>query len=199
MDQSEIEKKYNESPQKIKDFLSAQSTVDALTVIGKKYGLQIDSVGVIEEAITLFVLGIIDSSEFDQLIKHSAAGDREMAEKIILDINNSLISQLRNNESIQSDQKISADTPNDERSNILSAIENPTPVVHPISIAQPKPSEKMRPSSGDGVAREFVGEKLVAPVSLPSQKIVVPPTPAQPVAAVAKPKPALDPYREPIE
>ena len=93
---------------------------------------------------------------------------------------------------IENDQKITQEPQNESnRNDILSAIEKPSPVEHPISIAQEKTETKTKPSSGDEVAHDFIGEKLSTPVSIPSQKTVIQPE-------LKKATPTVDPYREPI-
>lgn len=189
----EIQAKYAEASQEVRDLLSSQETVDKISSLGKKYTLQIDELGKIEELVTLFALGLTSGNEFNSSVLEIASGDSRKAKLILEDINNTLFIPIRKS-LIEESVKISTSSTSVNRDDILSAIENPAPSEHPISIAQPKPVEKTRPSSeATNVAHAFIGEKLSAPVSLPSQKTVIPPT-----NIVSKPKPSTDPYREPI-
>jgi len=196
LNHTEIQAKYAEASQEVKDLLSSQKTIDDISSLGKKHSLQIDELGKIEELVTLFALGLTSEKEFHSSVLEITSGDSQKAKLLLDDINNTLFIPIRKSlieGSVEKPAQISNAPVN--RDDILSAIENPAPTEHPISIAQPKPVEKTRPSSeATVVAHTFIGEKLSAPVSLPSQKTTISPT-----SAVAnKPKPSVDPYREPI-
>lgn len=171
-----------------------------LKSIGQKHTLHIDEVGVLEREIQAIVSGKTKAEDFvEKLIDSLNNRDVKDILEIATDVNILIFKKMRegvigistaNTRASENDVGVHVD-----REDILSAIENPAPTEHPISIAQPKPVEKTRPSSeATDVAHAFIGEKLSAPVSLPSQKVVVPPT-----NIVTKPKPSVDPYREAIE
>lgn len=160
--------------------------------LGQKYGLHIDEIGLILNEVNNVLSRKTSRDEFiekliDGLDNQSTETVLAIATDVSLEVFNSIRNTLKKPD-ITPTEKIS------DREDLLSAIENPAPSEHPISIAQPKPVEKTRPSSeATDVAHAFIGEKLSAPVSLPSQKVVVPPT-----NIVTKPKPSIDPYREPL-
>ena len=163
-----------------------QTQIDELKLIGDKHSLHIDDIGFIANEIDGVISGKIMRGDFvDRLISGLSDQSIENITSIATDINIKIFGPFRKEVLAVSDDE------NISRNSILSAIENPTTSTHPISIAQPKPIEKIRPSSGSEVAHDFIGEKLSAPVSLPSQKTTIPPT-----VAVVKPKPSVDPYRE---
>jgi hypothetical protein len=192
MNRNEIQESYVKASQEIKNVLSSQETVDKISALGKKYGLQIDELGKIEEIVTIFALGIITEKGFSESVLEIVADDSKKAESLTKDINEILFLPIR--KTLIEEPPKPLQTVLDNRDSLLSAIENPAPTEHPISIGQEKPLEKTRPSSGDEVAHDFIGEKLTTPVSLPSQKTVVTPAPPSPV----KQKPSVDPYRESI-
>ncbi|PJE74529.1 MAG: hypothetical protein COV01_00650 [Candidatus Taylorbacteria bacterium CG10_big_fil_rev_8_21_14_0_10_41_48] len=194
---ADLEKKYNEAPQEIKNLLASQETIDKISNIGKKYTLQIDRVGKIEEIITLFSLSLVSEKEFLNSIYEVVDGNKQKANSLVDEINQTIFLPIRKKimsetSEINNYQKITQKSQNESnRNDILSEIENPSPVEHPISIAQEKTEIKTKPTSGDEVAHDFIGEKLSTPVSLPSQKTVIQPE-------VKKSTPTVDPYREPI-
>ena len=192
----ETQAKFDALPQQVKDFMNSNEIPNKITAIGEKYGLHIDQIGTIQEEVAAVILGMAKPDDFVEVIEERANLSTEKAISIATDVNVQILIPVKNlmtgSTSVPS-QKTMEQT-SVAREDILSAIENPAPSEHPISIAQPKPLEKTRPSSeATDVAHAFIGEKLSTPVSLPSQKVVVPAT-----NAVAKPKPSVDPYREPI-
>ena len=90
-------------------------------------------------------------------------------------------------------------TPEPTRDSILAEIENPTPSVHPITVADvpvsgPAMTREIVTETKETVAHDFIGSKLTETVALPSQKASV-----TLKAPEVKPKTySADPYREAI-
>lgn len=180
----------NDSNNKAGNLLSKEIVAE-LQKIGFAHKLHLDQISSLETEISAVVSGEKSVDDFVDNIEKNVLVDTENAIAIAVDINEKIFIPL----SVYYKKPVE-DVGYQEikRDSILSAIENPEPTEHPISIAQPKPIEKNRPSSGgDAVAGQFIGEKLSAPVTLPSQKIVV-----DNQTVSAKPKPSIDPYREPL-
>lgn len=189
----ETQAKFDLLPQQVKDFMDSTEIPERISAIGDKYGLHIDQVGTIQEETAAVILGMAKPEDFVDAIEERARLSTETAISIAADVNVQVLIPVKNlmtgsGPTVASDKPQSASV---DRESLLTAIENPAPTEHPISIAQAGPAEKTRPSSGVDVAHEFIGEKLTAPVSLPSQKTVLKEEPQ-------KASRAADPYREPI-
>lgn len=190
----ETQAKFDALPQQVKDFMNSDEIPNKITAIGEKYGLHIDQIGVIQEEVAAVILGISKPESFIDAIEEHGNLPTEKAMLVATDINLQIFIPVKNlmTGSVSATPKTVADHTSIAREDLISAIENPSPSEHPISIAQPKPLEKTRPSSeATAVAHAFIGEKLSTPVSIPSQKTVVTPE-------VKKNTPSVDPYREPI-
>jgi len=171
-----------------KEFLMSEDFSSRIQKIGKENNLLIDKMGLIEDMVILLAIGLIKIEDFEKILEGQLGITGSELQKVVGLINREIIGNIRKLLNIEKPQKEIGPT---DRNDLLEAIENPAPVSHPISIAQEKPVEKTRPSSGAEVAHTFIGEKLAVPVSLPSQKTVIQPE-------VKKPSPTVDPYREPI-
>lgn len=192
----ETQAKFDALPQQVKDFMNSNEIPNKITAIGEKYGLHIDQIGTIQEETAAVILGIAKPEDFVDFIEERANLSTEKAISVATDVNVQVLIPVKNimTGSVPVSSQKTVDQSSVAREDILSAIENPAPTEHPISIAQPKPLEKTHPSSeATDVAHAFIGEKLSTPVSLPSQKVVV-----QATNTVTKPKPSVDPYREPV-
>jgi hypothetical protein len=164
--------------------------------IGQKYSLHIDEIGFILDEVGAVLSRKTSRDEFiEKLIDRLDTQPTKTVLDIATDISLEVFSAIRNTLK-ETDIDSTIENKNtakniSSRDELISAIENPAPSEHPVSIAQPRPVEKTRPSSGVAVAHDFIGEKLSAPVSLPSQKTVVKDEPK-------KSTPTVDPYREAI-
>ena len=153
--------------------------------IGDRHGLHIDQLGILEEEIGLVMSGKGPADDFVSNIENRLDISTQHAIDLATDVNVEIFIPARQstfNKRSDPEKGIS-------REDILSEIENPTPVAHPISTFDQTPAGPAVPreiiseknSTPDDTAHEFIGGKLTEPVSLPTKKA------------------SVDPYREPIE
>ena len=111
---------------------------------------------------------------------------KEVAEQIFNTIRNIMVNSQENPPNQNPEQ-------NPNKEDILSEIENPTPVVHPISIADQTiagpamPREIITEAAKDQVSKDFIADKLSETINMPAQK-----PPEKPKSYEA------DPYREAV-
>ncbi|MFA6095937.1 MAG: hypothetical protein WC767_03810 [Candidatus Paceibacterota bacterium] len=188
----QIQAAYDTLPEDIKTLLSSDEVLASIQRIAKKYGLQIDEMGRLEEGVTFLALGLMSPSEFSSLMTEVVVGNRATASALIQEVNDGIFMPIRELLMTRENERASAVPGSVDRDELLDAIENPTPSEHPISLAQRPAADRASsiPTAND-VAREFVAGKLSENVSLPSKQTVVKDVPP---AKSTTP----DPYREPI-
>jgi hypothetical protein len=192
IDPTFIKNRYETLNKDTRVFLDSKVLVDSISEIVSKYNLHIDQAGILEKKILLTILGLERPEAWPRNLVHEALLDNTVAENIAKDVDANIFTKIRNILGGRTDNQIQNGSYTvSNRDSLLSAIENPVPTEHPISIGQEKPLEKTRPSSGDEVAHDFIGEKLTTPVSLPSQKTTL-------KDEQKKSTPTVDPYREAI-
>lgn len=189
---------FDRLPPNIKAFLMSDESISQFQEIGKQFHLNIELVGILGNAITLVVLGMLAPSDFEEEIRNSLHVSSSDAAAISKVANEKVFLKIR--EGMQQSAPVSEvnlvpSSVQPTREDILAGIEDPTPAVYPISAAVP-PTPPARPSddhsqdqataqtiqnaAAQEVAHDFIGGKLAEPVSLPTKKTTV------------------DPYREPI-
>ncbi len=166
-----------------------------LRVLGSKYNLHVDQLGILEQEIVAVLTGASATEDFVEKIEEDLSLSTEQAIDIATDVNMEIFLPVR--ESLIQPQEI--ETPSEsiasddsERAQILAEIEDPTPVQHPISIAQdaalpaiPRAQEvsvaTAPVTTPQTAARDFIATKLTETAPSPVQK-----------------KPYVDPYREAV-
>ncbi|MEK7607468.1 MAG: hypothetical protein AAB484_00885 [Patescibacteria group bacterium] len=215
-----IKERYQLLPVDTKRALKSIPLSEIMEKIAEENGLHIDQSGDLYTETLLVLLGIEPIENFEKNIKNNLKIDAVVAHVVTQNINDKVSLAIRENlkemaptekESFENSSMLNSDS----RENILAEIENPTPAVHPISIAdqtvpgpaKPReiinvPTTKVSAETNtlenvgtrDTVASEFIAGKLTETVSLPSQRINVTPD--------SKDGPknyTNDPYREPIK
>ena len=206
---------YKNLPDKIKEFLNSEYFNSNFKEIGKNLNLLIDEQGILGDELMLVIMGLISASELPNRIKQSLKINQQQSDKIINQLNEKIFTQLRTLMQNDSDAPHN-NTKNTQESllnkeSILDEIENPTPTVHPISIADQTISGPARPreiigvpqetktvqateKTENSIASEFITGKLTEIVSLPNQRIDV--TSEKPKEQPKKY--TADPYRESV-
>ncbi len=173
----------------LREFALSDELTQLVTDIAKKNNLLLDKAGILDEQIHFVLLGLTKSTDFQKSLAEALEINQETAGILAEQVNQSVFSKareaLKKQESESQEMVVPARKPEDTREQILSEIENPTPVRQPVQTTGNSPAE---------FAHDFINAKLTAPVSLPSQKTN---TELQKPA----PKPvsySTDPYREPL-
>jgi len=186
-----------------KDFLFSEECIESVQQIGKSHGLLLDKLGILEDAIFLVAYGLIPSAKFVGVIQSKLGLSKDEAFKIGDEVNTSVFLKIRiisqQTKGPEANVEEAFSTPEPNRDSILAEIENPTPSVHPITVADapvsgPAMTREIVTETKETVAHDFIGSKLTETVALPSQKASV--TLKTPEV---KPKTySADPYREAI-
>lgn len=88
-----IESKFNEVPKDIQQAILSFDLLEKIEAIGKKYKLKTDDIGNLAEEVGAVMLGITRPQDFVSKIKSRI--DKENAEKIVIDLNKEVFSQIR--------------------------------------------------------------------------------------------------------
>ena len=211
---------YKKLSEQLKEFVMSDELAKTFQIIGSAHNLLLDKVDIMADAVIIVLIGLVSSSEFPKKLSVVLNMSGSALENLLEDINNKIFIPFRNSLKAEAYQEAYQEEKNDggavdelNKESILAEIENPTAVVHPISIAdqtiagpaQPREiimtprEEKTGGKNGienrDTVTSEFIAGKLTETVSLPSQKINV-----NPESMGEKPKNYIvDPYRESIK
>ncbi len=188
---------FDGAPKDVKAIISNNTLADIYRKIGSQHKLNISEQGTLSEIILLTMIGLISRENFIKSIIEELPTTNEKAVELAKTINTEIFSKIRDlvltpQEAINpqfNQEKLSKNSSQFDisisKDQILSEIENPTPVRQPVQTTGNSPAE---------FAHDFINTKLTAPVSLPSQKTN---TELQKPA----PKPvsySTDPYREPL-
>lgn len=203
MDQ-ELKAKYDKLPADVQTAIESSDVLMRLQGIGKKYGLLMDKVGILETKVASVMLGEMPTEEFVDAIEESLGLSTEDAIKLATDVNIEIFLPIREslmkmgNEETHpienAPREISEET--GSREDILAEIENPTPTSPAISRA-PAPGSLALPREitpeARALARDFIKDGLSGEKTATPQKAAIEPsTPQQ------KPAYSADPYRESI-
>ncbi|MEK7643146.1 MAG: hypothetical protein AAB372_01730 [Patescibacteria group bacterium] len=93
---TEIEKRYENLPESLKELLFADETTEHIEALGQKYNLLLDKTGALSEEVGYFVLGLTHPKNFRGRIISATGVSDIQANEIIEDLNNSLFRPLRN-------------------------------------------------------------------------------------------------------
>ncbi|MEN9621609.1 MAG: hypothetical protein RLZZ67_43 [Candidatus Parcubacteria bacterium] len=209
MDFSKDQKKeaYKNLNERQKEFVSSESVSQTLQAIGERQGFLLDKTGILSDVVFAALLGLVKITEINSVIESKLGISGQKQQDLLNDINEKIFLPFRQvlvEGTTPTEEKIERVSTSTEpnREDILAEIENPTPTVHPISIADhtiagpAQPLEITPPATEtkEAVAQAFIGSKLTETVNLPSQKAVV-----TLKAPEVKPKNyGPDPYRESI-
>jgi hypothetical protein len=178
----ESQKRFENSPQEIKNMLYSIEMLDAMRQIGEKFKLHIDQVGLLQVETTSVMLGFTSSDDFDSTIANTLRIEPSQATLIAQDVDQMLFSKIRNSmKQVYEANKTPAP--------ITSApVMPPTPPATPMMKASPAvtaPYPPM-PDAPAPVAVAISSSPSVTPAATTTT-----PVPQAPVSAPPMPKPPL--------
>jgi hypothetical protein len=159
---------FEKIPRPLRTFIMSDESVGTFQDIGKLYGLNIEKTGILADAITLTLIGLLPPAQFTSTIQEKLQIDNSKAVAISETAEKSVFLKVRAllQKEASSAQENSATAANPSREEMLAEIENPTPVQHPISSA---------PQTPTATAHEFIAAKMAEPASMPAQKYTADP------------------------
>lgn len=176
---------YKKLSEQSKEFIMSDELAKTFQKIGSAHNLLLDKVNIMADMVILTLVGLVSSLEFPKKLSVALNMSGPALENLLEDINNKIFIPFRNSLQIEPDktEKEVDETDGLNKESILTEIENPTPAVYPISIADqtiPGPAKSREiidfsRKTEDSVAREFIEGKLTETVSLPSKKYTVDP------------------------
>ena len=173
------QEQFDSLPKLVQDVIVNSNWQLSIRDIIQKFNLRIDQGGVIENEVSLVMLGFQDADDFLDNIMREAALTKDVALSLEREVNSVIFAPLRaalmvemEKSSAPKTKEIPAPVPEETRDDILKQIEDPEEIALPKITPRP----------------------IVAPT--PS---VTPTEPTAPVAPAVSNKPKTDPYREPIE
>lgn len=195
-----LEEKFSKLPDEIQDVVLSSDTSEKIEVIGKKYNLLIDKIGLLDDETKYLMLGITQPDKYVESLQKNLSLDQKTAESIAKDINDQVLLAIRESlQKIQPSQEespeVAQDVPNSERDSILHDIENPTPTLERggMSIVGLPQDHPMRSATDN-----FVANKLSTPNVSSTETAIIKMPPQNPEAPSGQKKYSTDPYREPI-
>src|SRR3990167_7828126 len=122
----ELEKKYRGLPEELRRALDSTEVYDALRTIVAKHGLHIDQSAVLEDEISLVLLGIVSAYDFTKRIKEGLGLSLTETENIVRDVNEVIFKKYREHLMMPMEPVASVgEEENLNREEILKEIENP--------------------------------------------------------------------------
>lgn len=91
----EIEAKYQALHPDLKAALNSPDIYSSLQNIAEKYNLLMDKAGILEQEVTLVLLGLVPSSKFIDRLKVNLDVSVDVSEKIAADINETIFKEFR--------------------------------------------------------------------------------------------------------
>lgn len=114
----QIEEKYRQLPEAVKEAMYSVETSDQIMALGKKYNLHIDQIGLLAEETGLVMLGLTPYYQLVDNIQKKLGLSRTVAEDITIDVNTEIFLPIR-----EFLQRGTASLPG--REEVLGGIENP--------------------------------------------------------------------------
>jgi len=155
----QIEEKYRQLPEAVKEAMYSVETSDAVLAIGKKYDLHIDQIGLLAEEAGLVMLGLTPSYQFIDSIQKKLGANRATAENITLDVNTEIFLPIR-----EFLRQSGGGLPS--REEVLRDIENPPPTL-----------EEATPASTDTIFEQKMAKMFKLPkeeAPPPNPKVIDP-------------------------
>jgi len=206
----ELEQKYKSLPADLRAALDSTEIYQKLQVISKKHNLLIDKAGILEEQITLVLLGLVPASKFVGQLREMLDITLQEAQNIANDVNETIFKDFRESlmrihsentdpaevrppRADEQDEKI-------DREELLREIEKMDDDSSRITPVSNEAEHKFSVASQSAVPPEqpksIIEEKLSGPVRTSSEEIHLTPRDEK-----QRPDPGrrIDPYREPLE
>lgn len=203
--QEEIIKKFEELPEKVKNVLNSEESLQKMRDVAKKFDLHIDQEGELSDLTTLLLLGMLKPKEYIEKIQNKLNLSYDTSVKITEEVNNQIIQPIK---------EYIKETYSNE-SNELVVVDKPgallPEIIAPSQIEPPQVEIKAEIKKDEPKTPE---PEIVIPINKTPEPPKIPdvPTevtkdnPSQSVISIQKtiekPLPQehkIDPYREPIE
>lgn len=207
MDLNTVEQQLKKIPPEIKKAFFSTNTAIQIKEIGEQHGLLLDQIDALVQETGLTMIGLKPAQKFVELITKELDIDTNKARSIAEEINNKVLSDIRKSARESSEKKENYSDNDEKKSDNISTLEHvgdftiekenehkADDVTHADKddilegIENPKPNK-----SSYGFTEPLVDHLLTTPVAEPQQKIF------RQEEISSKPKPNIDPYKEPIE
>ena len=200
----QIQERYNELPQEIRDVLTSDGVLESIKSIAKKNNLVIDEIGDLVDQVVLILLGFAKSSTFPEDLTKRIPIDIEQAKTIAVELNESVFAPIRN-KMMEPKEDVKPPEKAPKPVSSLEKVGNFT--IEPDARDQKMPQNKPSIATPQPVNR-LVDQLMSAPAAIPEEKIAktawqpISTTPPVVETMVPTPPPNLptsDSYREPIK
>lgn len=214
-------KAFDSLPADLKTVITSNTLAYKISQIATGYRLDESAVVRTTDIVTLTILGLIPKNrlaeEFSISLGLSNAEAQNLMKQIDKDIflNTKEIVRIESERLVEDTSKENTRPPENtipapktqeergeahtDRDQILAEIENPTPVIHPISVADqtlpgPATPREIVPETKTSVTNDFISGKLTETLKLPAQKVTINPEQGKTKTREY----SNDPYREPL-
>ncbi len=185
----ETQKKFEALPQGVKDLLYSFEMTSIITKVGEKHGLHIDQMDTLNTEAAQVMLGLVETSEFPEILMEDLGVDEPKAHAIAKDVDEMLFTRVRAALNQPSVATLAPAIP------AVSASAPPPPAPSPSVPVVPKvdmhPADLM-------LTQRTVAAPPTTPAATPTPTSPATASPAEQKAEPPKPQDyKADPYREP--
>lgn len=205
----QLEEKYRNLPPDLRQALDSTEIYEDFQEISKKHGLHIDKAGILEEEVTIVLLGLVPSSKLVERLYENMEISMAEAQNIAQDVNETIFKDFRESlmkihaGTVMTPQNDNSHTSDDnekiDREELLREIEKldteaSLPAIQN-SFGDAK-EIKTFPAPAGSAPRSIIEEKLSGPMRSTTEEIKLTRGDEK-----TRPDPGrrIDPYREPIE
>lgn len=176
LNKEQIKQAKSHLPENVVEILDSEETAATLAEIGKKHQLHIDQTGNMAKVVRLFIMGLIKSSDFNDILTRETGISTDLANLIAYDLNQKIFNKIR--------------------TAMMSAGESQS---KSIEVETPKENETGQAIEDASPAPDTFSQKMTADYGLPREKVEIADqsSQSQPPAPEDTP-PRHDPYREPL-
>lgn len=93
--QEEIQKRFKQLPESLRDAIFSAEITETLIAIGKKYGLGLDKVGDLSAETSLVMLGITHPNQYISELQKALGVERDVARNIAQEVNTQVFAKIR--------------------------------------------------------------------------------------------------------
>ena len=172
----DIQNAFRKLPYPVREFVASPDIGDTVEKLGQKYNLHVDAMGVVHQALTEMLVGLINPTQFASQLRGAGIAEAQVV-PIINDLNEQVFKPLQ---AKFKEEGTMIERESDSYKN--EPVATPAPAPTPVSAPVPAPVAPAAP------AVDLAGR----PVPAPAAPIMVPtaPTPAPPPPAYIPPAPA---------
>lgn len=210
----QLDEKYRNLPADLRQALDSTEIYEDFQEISKKHGLHIDKAGILEEEVTIVLLGLVPSSKLVERLHENMEISIQEAQTIARDVNETIFKDFREslmkihseNTEIKPQNTVHADDEKIDREELLRAIEEMDGSVDgrqqtvdggdKTNTSGNLGEIKTFPAPMGGAPKSIIEEKLSGPMRSTTEEIKLTRGDEK-----TRPDPGrrVDPYREPIE